>query len=204
MPLAVHRLLARARGQGILPPARVVQGWFLEPVTRGEREIWIWGAGHVGRALVAVLQPLPGFRITWLDVSSDRFPPLPEGVEARIFTNPADLMAQAPKTGEHLVLTFSHALDLEICHQALGHGFATLGLIGSATKWARFRSRLAALGHTPATIDKITCPIGDPSLGKHPQAIAIGVAAQMMKKTGRMAVGEDSAGHAAAPGERAK
>ena len=45
------------------------------------------------------------------------------------------------------VLTFSHALDLELCHRLLGHGFSRLGLIGSETKWARFRSRLAALGH---------------------------------------------------------
>lgn len=80
----------------------------------------------------------------------------------------------------HLVVTYSHALDLALCHALLGHGFAALGLIGSASKRARFRARLAALGHAPAQIDRIDCPIGDPALGKHPQAIAIGVAAALL------------------------
>jgi xanthine dehydrogenase accessory factor len=73
-------------------------------------------------------------------------------------------------------------LDLELCHALLGHGFASLGLIGSATKWARFRGRLGALGHAAAHIARIECPIGDPSLGKHPQAIAIGVAAAFLSQ----------------------
>ena len=79
------------------------------------------------------------------------------------------------------MLTFSHALDLDLCHRLLSHGFAALGLIGSETKRARFRSRLAALGHSEARISRIACPIGDPALGKHPQAIAVGVAAALLK-----------------------
>ncbi|MGB3147717.1 MAG: XdhC family protein, partial [Paracoccaceae bacterium] len=55
------------------------------------------------------------------------------------------------------------------------------GLIGSASKWARFRGRLAALGHRPDRISQIQCPIGDPALGKRPQAIAIGIAAAMLR-----------------------
>ncbi|MBC7179561.1 MAG: XdhC family protein, partial [Roseovarius sp.] len=76
------------------------------------------------------------------------------------------------------------ALDLELCHQLLRRPFASAGLIGSATKWARFRQRLAALGHTDAQISRISCPIGDPNLGKHPQAIALGVAAALLKEPG--------------------
>jgi xanthine dehydrogenase accessory factor len=64
----------------------------------------------------------------------------------------------------------------------LTHGFSACGLIGSATKWARFRSRLAALGHLATSIDRIDCPIGNPSLGKHPQAIAIGVASAFLSR----------------------
>ena len=93
--------------------------------------------------------------------------------------DPAEAVALAPLEAEHLVLTFSHALDLELCHRLLIHGFLRCGLIGSATKWARFRSRLAALGH--ADMARIDCPIGEPSLGKHPQAIAIGVVAAMLR-----------------------
>lgn len=183
MPLAVKRLLTRARGEGLRPGARVVQGWMVEPVAAPHREIWIWGAGHVGRALVAVLAPLPGLRITWIDTDAARFPDsVPDGVVRRVAARPADLVAEAPGDAEHLVLTYSHALDLEICHRLLGHGFGALGLIGSATKRARFRSRLAGLGHDGAQILRIRCPIGDPALGKHPQAIAVGVAADLLRK----------------------
>ncbi len=181
MPLAVKRLLDRARGQGALPAPVLVQGWFVEPVAQAGREVWIWGAGHVGRALVAVLAPLPGVQIRWVDVADDRFPAaIPDGVTALPVADAASLVAHAPKGAEHLVLTYSHALDLDLCHRLLTHGFARCGLIGSATKWARFRSRLAALGHSPAAIARIDCPIGDPSLGKNPQAIAIGVASAFL------------------------
>ncbi len=186
MPLAVKRLLDRARGQGILPPAQMVQGWFVEPVAHPTRNFWIWGAGHVGRALVAVLAPLPGVRITWVDVAADRFPDiLPDHTVALPCADAARLVAHAPPNAEHLILTYSHALDLDLCHRLLTHGFARAGLIGSATKWARFRSRLSALGHTAAEIARIDCPIGDPALGKHPQAIAIGVAATLLRQRNR-------------------
>ncbi|TGD67780.1 xanthine dehydrogenase accessory protein XdhC [Tabrizicola sp. WMC-M-20] len=184
MPLAVKRLLDRARAQGVMPEPQLVQGWFIEPVAAPARDLWIWGAGHVGRALVGVLAPLPGLRITWVDVAADRFPgSIPGGVTALPAVDAARLVAHAPRSAEHLVLTYSHALDLDLCHRLLGHGFARAGVIGSATKWARFRSRLAALGHAPAAIARIDCPIGDPTLGKHPQAIAIGVAQAVLSHT---------------------
>jgi xanthine dehydrogenase accessory factor len=182
MPLAVRRIWTRARGEGVLPAARIVQGWFVEPVSRPKRELWVWGAGHVGRAIVATLATLPDLALTWVDTDAARFPEVPEGVTQRIAANPADLVAEAPGTAEHLVLTFSHALDLDLCHRLLGHGFRRLGLIGSATKWARFRSRLRALGHAPEQIARIACPIGRPAYGKHPQAIAIGVAAEFLEQ----------------------
>jgi xanthine dehydrogenase accessory factor len=91
------------------------------------------------------------------------------------------LADHAPTDAEHLILTYSHALDLDLCHRLLRRGFLSCGLIGSATKWARFRSRLTALGHDAAAVGRIRCPIGDPALGKHPQAIAVGVAAELLK-----------------------
>lgn len=182
MPLAVKRLLAAARGQGLRPSPGLVSGWLVEPVAKAERQIWIWGAGHVGRALVSVLAPMPGIAVTWVDVSPDRFPdPVPDGVTVVPADDPALVADHAPPQAEHLILTFSHALDLELCHRLLIRGFRSCGLIGSATKWARFRTRLAALGHAPATVARIRCPIGDPSLGKHPQAIAVGVAAELLR-----------------------
>lgn len=183
MPLAVKRLLADARGKGAAPASQLVQGWMVEPVARAARAIWIWGAGHVGRALVGVLAPLPGVEIVWIDTARDRFPAeIPEGVSPLWSARPEALVAHAPTHAEHLIVTYSHALDLDLCHRLLARGFEWLGLIGSETKWARFRSRLAALGHASAHISRITCPIGDVSLGKHPQAIAVGVAVQLLKR----------------------
>lgn len=182
MPLAVARRLARARDRGVVPPVALEGGWLVEPAARVRRAIWVWGAGHVGRAIVAVLAPLPGVAITWIDTARDRFPEVaPDGVALRVAADAGALVAQAPADAEHLIVTYSHALDLELCHRLLGHGFARCGLIGSATKWARFRGRLGALGHAPALVARIDCPIGAPALGKHPQAIAIGVAAELLQ-----------------------
>jgi len=182
MPLAVSRLLAQARSQGRAPEACLVQGWMVEPVAKPTRHLWVWGAGHVGRALVHTLAALPDLAITWVDVAADRFPDgIPEGVTMLPAADPARLLPHAPQDAEHLILTYSHQLDLALCHAALTHGFAQCGLIGSKTKWARFRTRLAALGHSTQSIARITCPIGDPSFGKHPHAIAIGVAAQILR-----------------------
>ena len=181
MPLAIKRLLTKARGEGVQPATQLLQGWFIEPVARPNRHLWIWGAGHVGRALVDVLSPLPGLAITWIDIAPDRFPAtVPQAVRALPVPAPEAAVILAPNDAEHLILTYSHALDLALCHRLLTHGFRHAGLIGSATKWARFRSRLKALGHQPEAISRITCPIGNPALGKHPQAIAIGVATQFL------------------------
>ena len=180
LPLRLHRLRADARTQGVAS-LRYEAGWLAEPVAPAARALWLWGAGHVGRAIANTLAPLPGLAITWIDTAADRFPDtIPDGVTPRIGAAPGDLVAQAPQNAEHLILTYSHALDLDLCHRLLGHGFASCGLIGSETKWARFRARLAALGHAPAQIARIRCPIGDPVLGKHPQAIAISVAASFL------------------------
>ncbi len=195
MPLAVKRLLDQARGQGVLPVTQLLQGWMVEPVARPNRQLWVWGAGHVGRALVAVMAPLPGVAVTWVDMAADRFPAeVPANVTPLWATDPALLVDHAPKTAEHLILTYSHALDLDLCHRLLSHGFSACGLIGSATKWARFRSRLAALGHPPGVIARIDCPIGDPSLGKHPQAIAVGVASAFLRQAKTTASRQESAG----------
>ena len=193
MPLAVSRVLAAVRGQGVRPVAGLVQGWLIEPVAEAERQVWVWGAGHVGRALVSVLAPLPGIAVTWVDVAAERFSEVvPVGVTVVPARDPAVLADHAPPDAEHVILTYSHALDLDLCHRLLRRGFRSCGLIGSATKWGRFRSRLKALGHQAAEIGRIRCPIGDPSLGKHPQAIAVGVVAELLRAP-MTAVGEKRA-----------
>lgn len=181
VPFAMKRHQAEARAQGTPPAPYYKDGWFIEPVATSKQPIWIWGAGHVGRALVDVLGPLPNTALTWIDTGQSRFPDdIPSSIAPLVATDPTRVAARAPNTTQHLIVTFSHALDLGLCHHLLQHDFAFAGLIGSKTKWARFRKRLAALGHAPDQISRITCPIGDPTLGKHPQAIAIGVAAKLL------------------------
>ncbi|MGB1235016.1 MAG: xanthine dehydrogenase accessory protein XdhC [Planktomarina sp.] len=155
---------------------RKVQGFgvLTEPMIDTKQPLWLWGAGHVGRAVAEVMHDMPDFDLTWADTGMERFP------TTNIRTIPApslpDLMSKAPKDAMHLIFTYAHEMDLDLCHRALQHGFRFCGLIGSQTKWARFRSKLRTLGHSDAAISRITCPIGDPSLGKHPKMIALGVA----------------------------
>lgn len=153
-----------------------------EPAAEPPGTLWIWGAGHVGRAVAAVLAPMGQYVITLVDTAADRFPAsLPDGVAPLVAVDPVRALAHAPKDAAHLIMTYSHEIDLALCDGLLRHGFDTVGLIGSATKWARFQRRLHALGHSADEIARITCPIGDPTLGKHPQAIAIGVAMTMLR-----------------------
>lgn len=186
-----------ARAAALQPGSGPVEadGWLIETATAPARPLWVFGAGHVGRALVSVLAPLPGHAITWIDTGAERFPEtVPDGVTPVIANAPAALARHAPRDADHLILTYAHDMDLAICHALLLHDFASAGLIGSATKWARFRTRLAALGHAPARIARIACPIGDPRLGKHPQAIAIGVAAALLGSPGMVTTQGERAG----------
>lgn len=155
-----------------------------------KRPLWIYGAGHVGRAIVHVMAPLPDVEITWVDTSADRFPETE--ITTLVAKDPPLVVRHAPTDADHLILTYSHEMDLALCHAILSHRFNTAGLIGSGTKWARFRTRLAALGHRPEQISRIACPIGDPSLGKHPAAIALGVATAMIGAQNRAT--KDNAG----------
>lgn len=181
-PLSVDRQLARLRNGSAPPRLTLLDGWILEPLRQPVHRLWVHGAGHVGRAIVTILAPLADWQINWIDTDESRFPdPVPEGVTRIVAEDPARIAAFAPPDAHHLVLTYSHALDLALCHALLTRGFASAGLIGSATKWSRFRKRLRQLGHSDAAISRIACPIGDPGLGKAPQAIAIGVTALLLK-----------------------
>ncbi|MEM6637932.1 MAG: xanthine dehydrogenase accessory protein XdhC [Pseudomonadota bacterium] len=169
-------------------PTLLSDGWLIEARTLLSEPVWIWGAGHVGRALAATLTPVPGIGVTVVDTDASRLTGFPDGVDPLAAEDPARLTVHAPPTASHYIMTYSHSFDLDICHGLLRRGFGFAGLIGSATKWARFRNRLAALGHSSETIARIQCPIGDPGLGKHPQEIALGVAAAHLARRKRFAM----------------
>lgn len=149
--------------------------------------IAIFGGGHVGHALVHVLAPLP-MAITWVDSRDAIFPAgLPQGVECEHST-PVEGAVSDLKSGTRvLVMSFSHAEDLEVVAACLQRQRARgdlpfVGLIGSRTKWATFRNRLAQRGFTEAELARITCPIGVAGItDKRPEVIAVAVAAQLLQ-----------------------
>jgi xanthine dehydrogenase accessory factor len=155
----------------------------LEPFAPSDFAIAIFGAGHVGRALVDVLAGLPA-RIRWIDSRAEQFPAAPPpNVEKIVADFPADEVKDLPPDSFALVMTHSHDLDLALCEALLRRGDCRyLGVIGSATKWRRFESRLIDKGFAPERVRAIRCPIGIEGIsGKHPREIAIAVAAELLR-----------------------
>ena len=144
--------------------------------------LYVFGAGHVGRALVMALAPLP-FTVTWIDERAEIFPDhIPRNVNAKRIDNPLDEIGNIPHQGFCLVMTHSHPLDLALVGAALQRNdLAYIGLIGSATKRARFESRLRQSGHGAAALKRMICPVGLPGLyGKEPAVIAASIAADLL------------------------
>lgn len=147
----------------------------------------LFGGGHVGHALVRVLTSLP-FALTWIDSRDGVFP---EDLEGQVTTEHSDPPQAAVKDiapqSRVLIMSFSHAEDLEVLAACLRRqreraDLPYIGLIGSKTKWATFRSRLQARGFTPDELTHVTSPIGVPGIaGKEPEVIAVAVAAQLLQ-----------------------
>lgn len=148
----------------------------------------LYGAGHVGAAVVRLLADLP-CRVVWLD---EREPSAadhmlwPSHIERRCTEPLVAEVDNAPPGSAHLVMTHSHALDLDIVQAVLRQGhFGWLGLIGSQTKRARFEHRLRERGFDDALLARLVCPVGLPGIGgKEPEVVALAVVAQLMGLTG--------------------
>lgn len=151
--------------------------------THGEARtpVLLFGAGHVGRALVLALAPLP-FSVRWLDDREDAFPTHvpPNAAAVHLRDLEAEIDAASPDA-LILVMTHDHPLDLAITAAALSRDFPYVGLIGSATKRARFEKRFRDLGLDEAKIRSLVCPIGLPGItDKDPAVIAASVTAQLL------------------------
>ncbi len=158
---------------------------WLERVDRIELPVWIFGAGHVARALVPILATLP-LDIHWIDSRDGAFPepPLPGPTWRQTLSEePAGEVALAPAGTLFLVMTHNHELDYAICRQIMERGdFSQLGLIGSETKARRFIQRLTGHGIDPACLARLVSPIGIRGIeSKLPAAIAVSVAAQILQ-----------------------
>jgi xanthine dehydrogenase accessory factor len=147
----------------------------------------LFGGGHVGRAIVNVLGPLP-FALTWIDSRDEIFPgEVPDNVRCEHSDPVQAAVADLAPGSRVLVMSFSHAEDLDIvaaCLQRLRErgDLPYVGLIGSKTKWATFRQRLRERGFGEQELAQVTCPIGIPGIrGKQPEVIAVAVAAQLLQ-----------------------
>ncbi|HEX7391067.1 MAG TPA: xanthine dehydrogenase accessory protein XdhC [Acidiphilium sp.] len=148
------------------------------------------GAGHVGRALLRALRDVPCV-IDWVDLRTDAFPPtVPERIAATVnrhrIDDPEAMIEAAPSGCMILVMTHSHPLDFAICEAALRRAdLPCVGLIGSATKRAKFELRCRRHGVSAERIDRLICPIGIPGIpGKQPEVLAVAVAAQLLVLAG--------------------
>ena len=153
----------------------------LLPLSQQGCDVFIYGAGHVGRALVELARHL-SCRIYWIDVDDDRYPEtIPPAVIKLPAQAPQTIAARAPVDAIHLVMTYSHQLDYDIVAVLLASGeFAQCGLIGSDTKATRFRNRLEKNGISTDRINRLVCPIGLPQVaGKAPLQVALSITAQL-------------------------
>lgn len=180
-PHLVRTVLDGTPGPGaearLLPGGHVVErfGERLRPVA-------LFGAGHVGRALVLALAPLP-FAVTWIDERAESFPThLPANARAVTEPTPVRALERLPDGAFVVVMTHSHALDLAIVDAALrADRFPYVGVIGSATKRARFERRLAEAGLSAEAIARMVCPIaGGFVRSKLPAAIAAAAAVEFL------------------------
>jgi xanthine dehydrogenase accessory factor len=153
--------------------------WLVDPVTAPRAHLVLFGAGHVGAAIVRALAELP-CTVTWVDERDAMFPSeLPENVTVEATDTPEACVEEAPDNASYLVLTHSHALDQQLTEAILRRPkVGWFGLIGSKTKRAQFTSRLEAKGLSAETM---VCPIGLPGIiDKAPAVIAASVAAQLL------------------------
>jgi len=182
-PLIARRMI-RDMTSGTQPCRAVLTAddWYLEPLGADLKALYLYGAGHVGRAVVHVVKDL-AFSIHWVDTEANRFPDhVPDGVRQIIAANPATIPTTARPGSFHVVMTFSHVIDFDVCQSVLAAGkFDYLGLIGSKTKRARFAGRLRDAGLDDGWIERMHCPIGVPGLeGKDPAVIAVSLAADLL------------------------
>jgi len=157
--------------------------YFIEATRKADFQLVLFGAGHVGRAIVRVMQDLP-IAIRWVDTRDDQaIPEIPTNVEFISTDTPEAEVETATKGSYFLVMTHDHALDQQLAEQILKRDdFAYFGLIGSASKRRLFETRMSRRGFDSSHFERMTCPIGiDDIQSKQPAAIAISVAGEIMQ-----------------------
>lgn len=146
-------------------------------------ELYLFGAGHVGQAVVRALHDLP-VKIHWIDTRDDILPQdTPSGVSTICTDTPEAEVDAAAAASYFLVMTHDHSLDQRLCEQILKRDdFAYFGLIGSHSKRRNFETRMRRRGVDPQKFEGMTCPIGIGGINsKQPAQIAISVVAEILR-----------------------
>ena len=192
----IERVLAPRRADA--PLSLAARGFekagFREQFGETTTPVLLFGAGHVGRAVVLALAPLP-FAVRWIDSRPDQFPQFVPPNVVTVRTDDAEReLAEAPCDAMIVVMTHAHPLDFDITVAALRRrAFDFIGLIGSETKRARFVTFARQMGVTAAELDRLTCPIGIPKIkGKEPAVIAASLAAHLLILTERASQMQES------------
>lgn len=143
--------------------------------------LYLYGAGHVGRAVLRIAAELP-WQVTCIDSRAELLEAARcEQIEMRHAPEPVATVAEAPPGSHFLVMTHSHALDYALVRAILSREAAWVGLIGSHSKSARFRAQLRRDGLAAAEVERLVCPIGVGLRAKQPMAIAVSVVAQLLQ-----------------------
>jgi len=163
-------------------PGERIDDWFVDTIIGTDFNIAVFGAGHVGTAIVAALAQLD-CNIRWIDNRRDIFRSTPANVREIKSAEPSLEVAAMPAASFYFVMTHSHALDFDICDRILRRQDAGYcGLIGSRSKKRRFEKRYRQQGMPQKMIDALTCPIGvDGISGKKPAEIAVAAAAEVLQ-----------------------
>ncbi|WP_428946089.1 xanthine dehydrogenase accessory protein XdhC [Pantoea sp. FN060301] len=152
-----------------------------EPLVLPQPQIVVFGAGHVGQALVAILATLP-CHVFWVDERPEQFISVPPSVTICPLDDPTEQVERMPPDSYFVVMTHHHPRDLTLCEAILKRGDARyFGVIGSKTKRQRFDYRLAGKGFTAAQLETMRCPVGLPDVkGKLPAEIAVAIAGDII------------------------
>ncbi|MGI9220024.1 MAG: xanthine dehydrogenase accessory protein XdhC [Woeseiaceae bacterium] len=168
--------------------------WFLEIVVGSDLNIAVFGAGHVGSAVVQALSALD-CNIRWIDSRRNLFRKTPTNVRSVEAADPALEVAAMPAGSCFLVMTHSHAIDFEVCDRILRRNdYLYCGLIGSLSKRRRFEKRFRAQGMPDTALEKLVCPIGVAGInGKKPAEIAVAASAEVLQAYEKVRQGTDLA-----------
>lgn len=161
----------------------------LEAQFAAQPHIYLFGSGHVGHALARTLAALP-LHVHVVDTRPDELTNLPENVDTHAVAMPEAVVRSAPTGSSFVILTHDHALDFLIAAEALQRADAPyVGMVGSKTKRARFRSWYLGEGYPAGALEKLVLPIGGKAFpngigDKRPEVIAALAAAEILVHIG--------------------